>query len=81
MKIIKNDLDFYKDKYEEISKEINHLTNLAIDFLENISYPIVNLKNIIINAINKYKNIIKNLSIPLIYKEKNFKKFKSIKCK
>ena len=72
LKIVKNDLEFYKDKYEELIENINNFTLQASNSLE-ISYSVLNdLKKEINNLILDFENIIKNLCVPLIAKEKVF---------
>ena len=72
LKIVKNDLEFYKDKYEELIENINNFTLQASNSLE-ISYSVLNdLKKEINNLILDFENIIKNLCVPLIAKERVF---------
>jgi len=72
LKIVKTDLEFYKDKYEELIENINNFTLKVLNSLE-ISYPIINdIKKEISNLLLDFENIIKNLCIPLIAKERVF---------
>ena len=72
LKIVKTDLEYYKDKYEELIENINNLTLQASNSLEN-SYSVLNyIKKVISNLILDFENIIKNLCIPLIAKERVF---------
>jgi len=53
LKIVKNDLEFYKDKYEELIENINNFTLQASNSLE-ISYSVLNdlkkeINNLILN--------------------------------
>ena len=73
LKIVKSDLEFYGRKYTELSEELNNLTSLSIELLDNLSYPIENLKNELNKALNQFQDLIKNISIPLIAKEKLLK--------
>jgi len=72
LKIVKTDLEFYKDKYEELIENINNFTLKVLNSLE-ISYPIINdIKKEISNLLLDFENIIKNLCVPLIAKERVF---------
>ena len=72
LKIVKTDLEFYKDKYEELIENINNLTLQASNSLEN-SYSVLNyIKKVLSNLILDFENIIKNLCVPLIAKERVF---------
>ena len=73
LKIVKSDLDIYKGKYEELSKEINILGNTSILFFNNFSYSIEKMKDEVNKIIYQFKYVIKNISIPLIYMEKILK--------
>jgi len=72
LKIVKTDLEFYKDKYEELIEKINNFTlKILISF--EISYSIINdIKKEINNLLLDFENIIKNLCVPLIAKERVF---------
>ena len=70
LKLVKNDLDLYKDKYEELSKEVKVLVNSSTEFLVNLSYSIENIKDEVNNLIYQFENLIRNISIPLFYMKK-----------
>ena len=72
LKIVKTDLEFYKDKYEELIENINNFTLKILNSFE-ISYSIINdIKKEISNLLLDFENIIKNLCVPLIAKERVF---------
>ena len=66
LKLVKTDLELYNNKYIELSEEVNNLTQTSIEILTNLSYPIENMKNELKNAYEQFKDLIKNISIPLI---------------
>ena len=70
LKIVNTDLEFYKDKYEELIENINNFTLLASNSLK-ASYLVLNdIKKEINNLLFDFENIIKNLCVPLIAKER-----------
>ena len=72
LKIVKTDLEFYQDKYEELIENINNFTLLASNSLKTTYLVLNDIKKEINNLIFDFENIIKNLCVPLIAKEKIF---------
>lgn len=66
LKIVKADLEFYKGKYEDLSENINNLSLTTSELFENIYTPLSILKEELIKLIDKYKENLKNLCIPLL---------------
>ena len=72
LKIVKTDLEFYKDKYEELLENINNLTIQASNSIEASNSILNDIKKEINNLLLDFENIIKNLCVPLIAKERVF---------
>jgi len=66
LKIVKADLEFYKRKYEEISVNTNNLSQATSELFEDIYTPLFILKEELIKMMDKYKEVLKTLCIPLL---------------
>ena len=72
LKIVKTDLEFYKDKYEKLIENINIFTLQASNLFKTSYLELNDIKKEVNNLILDFENIIKNLCVPLIAKEKVF---------
>ena len=70
LKIVKSDIEFYKKKYQKLSKRVNDFTKVVSESLKNLYSPLNDIKEELIKIINQYEETITNLSIPLILGEK-----------
>ena len=72
LKIVKSDFEFYKTKYEKLSEISNNLTEIAKQSYNNIYTSLNITKNEVKNLLSQFEEIIRNLSIPFLLKEKYF---------
>ena len=66
LKIVKDDIAFYKSKYEELSKFAYNFTINASESINNIYYSLNDTKEELISLLYQFKENIKNISIPFI---------------
>ena len=78
-KFVKNDLELYMKKYEEISLNINNMTKTASEFIKNLYSPLFNLKKEINSLMYKFEETIANLSITLFYEQEVLNSIKMTK--
>ena len=79
LKFVKNDLELYMKKYEEISLNINNMTKTASEFIKNLYSPLFNLKKEINSLMYKFEETIANLSITLFYEQEVLNSIKMTK--
>ena len=72
LKIIKADLELYKEKYEELKESINNFTLQVSNSFENSYSPLNEMKKEVSNLLLDFENIIKNLCLPLLAKKRIF---------
>ena len=72
LKVIKADLELYKEKYEELKESINNFTMQVANSFENSYSPLNEMKKEISNLLIDFENIIKNLCLPLLAKKRIF---------
>ena len=65
---LKNDLNMYRIKYENYSKEVNEIIDKTKDSIKNFFYPLKRLRDEIKKYSKKYMNSIQQLPIPLMNK-------------
>ena len=79
LKIVKSDIEFYKDKYEKLSEKSNRLTEIANKSIDNIHISLIRTKDEIETLFYQFEEMIKNLSIPFLLKEMFFDKKNDIR--
>ena len=72
LKVIKADLELYKEKYEELKESINNFTMQVANSFENSYSPLNEMKKEISKLLIDFENIIKNLCLPLLAKKRIF---------
>ena len=72
LKVIKADLKFYKQKYEELKESIKDFTIQVSNSVKNSYSPLNKMKKEISNLLIDFENIIKNLCLPLLIKKRIF---------
>ena len=70
LKIVKSDIEFYKKKYQKLSKRVNDFTKVVSESLKNLYSPLNDIKEELIKILDQYEETITNLSIPLILGKK-----------
>ena len=68
---LKNDLNMYRIKYENYSKQVNEIIDKTKDCIKNFFPRLKKLRDEIMKYSKSYKNSIEQLSIPLINKREN----------
>ena len=70
LKIVKDDINLYNSKYEELEGKANNLTETVSDSIKNITIPLNNLKESVNKIYEQFENITKSICLPL-FLEKN----------
>ena len=70
LKIVKDDINLYNSKYEELEGKANNLTETVSESIKNITIPLNNLKESVNKIYEKFENITKSICLPL-FLEKN----------
>ena len=70
-------LNYIKKSYEDLALNINNFTKEVSESLKNLSFPLNEMKDEINKVLFQFKDIIKNLSIPLILEQKGLVSKKS----
>ena len=63
-------LNYIKKSYEDLALNINNFMKEVSESLKNLSFPLNEMKDEINKVLFQFKDIIKNLSIPLILEQK-----------
>ena len=75
LKIVKRDIEIYKENFEDLSKEANEFTEKSFKMLTNLYEPSNNIKSEVNKLLNQFEENIKNLCAPLISKKEGIEKF------
>jgi len=70
LKIVKDDINLYNSKYEELEGKANNLTETVSESINNLSTPINNIKESVREIYENFENTTKSFSLPL-FLEKN----------
>ena len=70
LKIVKDDINLYNSKYEELEEKANNLTETVSESIKILSTPINNMKESVDEIYEQFENTTKSFSLPL-FLEKN----------
>ena len=70
LKIVKDDINLYNSKYEELEGKANNLTETVSESIKNLSTPINNMKESVNEIYEQFENTTKSFSLPF-FLEKN----------
>ena len=70
LKVVKSDVELYKKSYEDLALNMNNFTKEVSESLKNLSFPLNEMKDEINKVLLQFKDLIKNLCIPLILEQK-----------